>query len=150
MKKVFSSLEVICTKIVFFIAAALFGCLTYWAQKYTHEYSLEMTEEKVLGVYDSLKLNLLVLAVILVVLYVFQKLLLRGSLEQQRKKVFYFVIADMVLVGIFAIVWVTGSHITPQTDQLQVYLTAVEFRQGIYRDMEAYFYMFPIPFLLFG
>ena len=72
MKKVFSSLEVICTKIVFFIAAALFGCLTYWAQKYTHEYSLEMTEEKVLGVYDSLKLNLLVLAGILVVLYIFR------------------------------------------------------------------------------
>ena len=143
MKKVFSSLEVICTKIVFLIAAAMFGCLTYWAQKYNHEYALDLEEERVLGTFDSLSHNLLMLAGVLVVFYLLQKLLLRGSLEQQKKKLFSFVIIDMILVGIFAIVWVTGSHITPQADQLQVYLTAVDFSHGIYTDMEAYFYMCP-------
>lgn len=135
--------EVICTKIVFLIAAGMFGCLTFWATKYSHRYADDYSSERVLGYFDSLGENVLVFIIVLTVLYLLQKLLLRGTAEQLKKRVRLFLVIDMIVSGIFAIVWVTGCHIAPSDDQLQVYLTAVEFTQGIYRDMEAYFRMCP-------
>ena len=64
-------------------------------------------------------------------------------LQNLRKRIRIFVTADIIIVGIIAIVWVAGCHIMPNADQYQVYLTAVEFTKGIFRDMEAYFFMCP-------
>ena len=143
MKKFVASLETFCTKTVFLIATAMFGCLTFWAVKYTHEYQSDLVQEKAFGSYDSLGPNALTFVLLLVVFFILQKLLLRGEKEKQRKRVLCFVIVDMVLVGIWAVIWVAGSHIMPNADQYQVYLTAVDFTKGIFTDMEAYFYMCP-------
>lgn len=143
MKNGMKSFEVFCTKFVFVISAVMFVALSYWATKYKHNYGVDYASEKVYGSFDSFGINMLSLFIALFVLYGLQALLLRTDVETQKKRVRIFLIIDMIAVGIFAIVWVTGSHIMPSDDQLQVYLTSVEFTQGIYRDMEAYFYMCP-------
>ncbi len=143
MKNRIKVLETICTKIVYGIASAMFLALTFWAVKYSHRHSEDYSSEHISGVFDSLGANLPLFILILVVFYLLQVVLLRGTKEQQRKKVKIFLIIDMVITGILAFIWVTGCHIKPSDDQLQVYLTSVEFSQGIYRDMEAYFYMCP-------
>ena len=141
MKKT-AVLETMCTKIVFGIAAAMFFALTFWAVKYSHRYNLDYTSEKVWGNFDSMPGNMIMFLVIFVIFYILQLIILRGTEEQKHKRVKIFLIIDMIVVGIMATVWVTGCHIKPSDDQLQVYLTSVEFSQGIYRDMEAYFYMY--------
>ncbi len=143
MEKWGSRLETFCTKVVFLISTGMFGGLTFWAAKYIHEFPTDYSEERILGYFDSLWENIFVFLFVLAFVYLVQKLLLKGSEERQRKKVYLFVLADLVIVGIFAITWVTGCHIKPYADQMQVYLTAVEFSQGIYRDMKEYFYMCP-------
>ena len=121
----------------------MFGCLTYWAGKYKHEFQPDYSQERVVGSFDSWGRNLLIFCMVAVVLYIVQKILLKGPKETQQKRIRLFVWIDILIVGVYAVVWVAGSHIMPYADQYQVYLTAVEFRQGIYRDMEAYFYMCP-------
>lgn len=143
MKKATSSLEVFCTKFVYVISAIMFVALSFWAIKYKHGYSFDYASEKVWSTNDSLWRNVLFLGVILLVLYGLQAVLLRGEEKKQRKRVRIFLVADMVLTGIFAVLWVTGSHIMPHADQLQVYWTSLDFSQGIFTDMKAYFYMCP-------
>ncbi len=143
MKKKADVLETICTKLVFGIAAAMFFALTFWAVKYSHRHSADYSSEHVWGAFDTLGANLPLLLLIMVAFYVLQAILLRGTEERKRKNVKIFLIVDMIVAGVLACIWVTGSHIMPSDDQLQVYLTSVEFSQGIYRDMEAYFYMCP-------
>ena len=135
--------ETICTKIVFAIAATIFFAFCFWAAKYKHSYGLDFTSEHVIAVYDSLKKNLVVLLVVLMSLYGIQALLLRGNIKKQKKKVFIFLIVDLIITGILATIWVSGCHIMPKDDQYQVYLTAVQFTQGDFSDMKAYFYMCP-------
>lgn len=135
--------ETACTKIVFLISTGLFLALSFWALKYSHRYSSDYSSERIYGVFDSVWPNLGVLLLILVLFYVLRLFVCRGTIEEQKKKVKLFLAADMVLAGVFGVIWVTGCHIMPSDDQLQVYLTAVEFTQGIYRDMDAYFYMCP-------
>lgn len=143
MKKKTGILEIIGTKLVFGIAAAMFLALTFWAVKYSHRHSEDYSSEHIGGTFDSLWANLPLFLLILLVFYVLQVIFLRGTEEKKRRNVRIFLIVDMIVAGILACVWVTGSHIMPNADQLQVYLTSVEFSQGIYRDMEAYFYMCP-------
>lgn len=143
MKKKTCSLEVLCTKFVFVISAVMFLALSFWAMKYKHGYSLDYASEKVWSTNDSFWKNILFFGVIILVLYVLQAVLLRGEEKKQKKNVRIFLVVDMVLIGIVAAVWVTGSHIMPHADQLQVYWTALDFSQGIFTDMKAYFYMCP-------
>ncbi len=142
MEKRKASFETICTKIVFFIALMMFGCLTFWSVKYTHEYG-DLIKERVVGTFDKLTGNMVTAVFILFVFYLLQGLLLKGSKEQQQRRLLAFVIADMVVVGIMAIIWVSGCHIMPNADQYQVYLTAVDFSKGNFQDMEGYFFMYP-------
>ncbi len=135
--------EAVCTKIIFAIATAIFFVFCFWALKYKHTYGLDFTSEHVIAVYDSLKKNAVVLLVVMLSLYAVQALLLRGDIEKQKKKVFIFLIADLIVTGILATIWVSGCHIMPKDDQYQVYLTAVQFMQGNFADMKAYFYMCP-------
>lgn len=143
MEKWSSRLEVFCTKAIFLISTGMFGCLTFWAAKYVQEFPADYSEERILGDYDSFWRNLLAFFIVLAVLFVVQKLLLSGPEVMQQRKLRLFVLADLVIVGLFAVNWVTGCHIEPYADQMQVYLTALEFRQGNFQDMKAYFYMCP-------
>lgn len=135
--------ESVCTKLIFVLSAALFFAMSFWAVKYVHTYSYDFTSEHVVGAYDTLLPNLLTLGGVLVVLYVVQALLLRGTPDKQNKKVRIFWIIDMVLIGILGFIWVTGCHVMPRDDQYQVYLSALDFSQGNFAEMEAYFYMCP-------
>lgn len=143
MKKKAEVLETIGAKVVFGIASAMFFALTYWATKYSHRHSEDYSSEHISGVFDSLGANLPLFLLIVIAFYILQLILLRGTEEKKKKNVRIFMVMDLIIAGILAFVWVTGSHIMPNADQLQVYLTSVEFSQGIYRDMEAYFYMCP-------
>ncbi len=134
--------ETICTKLVFLMAFMMFGCLTFWSVKYTHEYG-DLVKERVVGTLDNFTGNGMAAMLVLFVFYLLQALLLKGNKAQQRKRLQGFVIVDMIVVGIFAILWVGGCHIMPHSDQYQVYLTAVDFSKGNFQDMEGYFFMYP-------
>lgn len=142
MKKKIEYLEFFCTKVVFLIAAGLFFALSFWATKYSHRYAMNYMEEKILGEFDSAKNNILMFLLVLAVLYVFQFFMLRGKENLRQKRVKIFLGVDLIVMAVVGVVWVAGCHITPQADQLQVYLTAVDFSKGIYTDMGAYFYMY--------
>lgn len=143
MKKITSFIEIFCTKAIFALAVVMFGGFSYWAVKYKHEFPADYSAERVVGSFDSLKKNLLVFLFVFGGMYLIQKLLSRGTKQAQKKKINIFVVINIILVGIFGVIWVAGSHIMPYADQHQVYLTSVEFSQGIYRDMKEYFYMCP-------
>ncbi len=142
MSKLTEKFEWICTKIVFLIAVLMFAALSFWAVKYSHRYAADYSSEKIWGTFDSAGKNFLFFLVVMAVLYILQLFLIKGNEEKQRRRVKIFWIVDMILVGILGIVWVTGSHIMPYADQMQVYLTALDFSDGIYTDMGAYFYMY--------
>lgn len=142
MKKIGTFLETLGTKVIFLIAFGMFGILTYWSTKYIHTYDRSYTSERIIEAVDTVGANILPFLLVLLVLYLLQKLLLRGTVEHQNRRVLFFLIVDMLAVGIFGIIWVSGCHIKPGDDQYQVYLTAVDFSKGIFTEMEAYFYMY--------
>ena len=51
--------------------------------------------------------------------------------------------AVTLLTGVLLAVWVSICHITPVWDQMQVYLDAMDFKVGNFRDMTGYIYMCP-------
>ena len=142
MKKIIENLELFCTKFVFLISTGLFLALSYWATKYSHRYATDYSEERILGTFDSAMPNILVFLLVLLILYLFQLFFIRGNEAIARKRVKLFLGVDLILMAVIGVIWVSGSHITPVDDQLQVYLTAVDFSNGIYTDMGAYFYMY--------
>lgn len=143
MKKITSFIEIFCTKTIFLLSMIMFGVFSYWAAKYVHEFPADYSEERVIGSLDSPIRNLMVFIFLFMLMFLVQKALLRGTNKSQKKRINIFVAVNMILVGVFGIIWVAGSHIMPYADQHQVYLTSVEFSQGIYRDMKEYFYMCP-------
>lgn len=135
--------ENICVKTVLLIGAALFFVFAFWAARYTHDFPRDLTQEKVYGVFDSIPRNLLWGAGVLALSGPVQALLLRGSRERKRRRVFWLALADMALVGAFLAYWVGTGHFMPDSDQLQVYYDALAFRRGDYSDMRSYLEMYP-------
>ena len=143
MRKSTDIFEKICVKTVLLIGAFIFFVFAFWAAKFTHNYPLDLSEERVVGAFDSIPANLLCGLAVVLTAWLVQSLVLRGSEEQKRKRVFWFAVADMVIVGVWLVYWVTTSHIMPDSDQLQVYYDAVAFRSGDYGDMLGYLEMYP-------
>lgn len=142
MKKKIEYLELFCTKFVFLLSTGLFFVLSFWALKYSHRYATNYVEEKVWGTFDSPMKSIIAFLVLMFALYVVQLLLLRGEEPLRRRRVKLFLEVDLIIMAVVGLIWVSGCHITPYADQLQVYLTAVDFSNGNYTDMGAYFYMY--------
>lgn len=148
MKRVTAILEKICTKGVAGIAVLIFGAFTFWAAIYSHEHPRDYMEEKISGYMDSSFWNLAIALLVILVVYILRRLLLRGNEEQKRRLIWRLALVITILVGIGTALWVTVCHVTPVHDQLQVYCTAREFRNGNYQDMLGYFYMHPHQYSL--
>lgn len=148
MKKFTDIFEKICVKAVFVISLVIFGAFTHWAGIFTHEFPYDYSEERIMGWFDSMPINLASAVIFLLLFYLAGRLVLRGSVQEQEKRVQRLVIGVMALVGVVLAVWVSAAHVTPYADQMQVYLTALEFKGGDYHDMLEYMYMFPQQYSL--
>lgn len=100
------------------------------------DYSMEFIWEYV----DSPWRNLLFGICFVVILFVLQKIILRGDPEKQRKKVCILAVIDIILVGLLLTFWVTISQIKPYWDQLQLIWTTEKFLTGDYSDMNLLYY----------
>lgn len=143
MKKMPEVVEKVCTKAVHGMVLLISLVLGYWAIRYTHNYPADLSEGQIIIEPDSLVRNLLVFCAVLAVTWLLQWAMLRGEEAVKRKRVRRFAIAVTLLTGILLAVWVSICHITPVWDQMQVYLDAMDFKVGNFRDMTGYIYMCP-------
>lgn len=135
--------EKVCTKAVYGVMLLVSLVLGYWAIRYTHNYPMDLSEDQITIVPDSLGKNLLFFFVVLALAWLLQWTVLRGDEAVRRKRVRRIAMAVTLLMGILLTIWVTICHITPVWDQMQVYLDAMDFKAGNFRDMTGYIYMCP-------
>ncbi|MDE5747975.1 MAG: glycosyltransferase family 39 protein, partial [Acetatifactor sp.] len=143
MKKIPDVVEKICTKAVHGLLLLISLVLGYWAVRYTHGYPTNLKEDYIAIEPDSIAQNLLYFCVVLAVTWLIQWAVLRGEENARRKRVRRIAVAVTVLMGALLAVWVSVCHITPVWDQMQVYLDAMDFKAGNFRDMTGYIYMCP-------
>lgn len=136
MKKADISLENIAEKGIKVLAAILLVWLSFWQALRTFRLPFDYIKEYVREYEDSPFKNILFLAGFLLLLFLMQKLLLKGEPVQQKKRVFVLALADIAIVGILLTVWVSISDISPYWDQLEVFRSALEFREGNYESMD--------------
>ncbi len=143
MKKMPEVVEKIATKTIYGMMLLVSLALGYWAVRYTHGYPSDLSEGRTIIEPDSPGVNLLVFCGVLVVAWLLQWAVLRGEETIKRKRVRGIALAVTGLMGILLAIWVSICHITPVWDQMQVYLDAMDFKAGNFRDMTGYIYMCP-------
>jgi len=143
MKKAGSFFENLCDKAVKMIILVIAGALTFWAGKYTFFYPTDYSSEWALIAADSVGKNILIFGLVLLVIYGLQAVVLRGTEEKRKKKVFIFAWTAVIMIGIGLSWFVANTHIPPYWDQAQVYLDAINFKNGDYSDMNNYLGMYP-------
>lgn len=143
MKKIPDLVEKVCTKAVQGMLLVIVLMLGYWAVRYTHGYPMSLTEDSITIAPDSPARNLLWFCIVLAVTWLIQWGVLRGEEGAKRKRVRRIAVAVTLLTGVLLAVWVSVCHITPVWDQMQVYLDAMDFKAGNFRDMTGYIYMCP-------
>lgn len=143
MKKIPDLVEKVCTKAVQGMMLVIAMTLGYWAVRYTHGYPMSLTEDSITIAPDSPARNLLWFCAVLATAWLVQRVVLRGEEAARRKRVRRIAAAVTLLTGVLLAVWVSICHITPVWDQMQVYLDAMDFKAGNFRDMTGYIYMCP-------
>ncbi len=143
MKKMPEVVEKVCTKAVYGMLLLVSLVLGYWSIRYTHSYPMDLSEDRIILEPDSPGKNLLAFCAVLALAWLLQWAVLRGEEAVRRKRVRRIAMAVTVLIGILSAVWVSVCHITPVWDQMQVYLDAMDFKVGNFRDMTGYIYMCP-------
>lgn len=143
MKQMPEIVEKICTRTVQGMMLLISLLLGYWAICYTHSYPVDLNENGLALVSDSMGRNLLIFCVVLVSAWLVQWVVLRGSEAGKQKRVRRFAIAVTLSMGALLAAWVSVCHITPVWDQMQVYLDAMDFKAGNFTDMMGYIYMCP-------
>lgn len=143
MKKIPEVVEKICTKAVHGMLLLITLVLGYWAVRYTHGYPRSLTEDYITIEPDSIAKNLLCFFIVLAAAWLIQWAVLRGEESAKRKRVRRIAAAVTLLMGALLAVWVSVCHIIPVWDQMQVYLDAMDFKAGNFRDMTGYIYMCP-------
>lgn len=136
--------ENVCEKGVKITAILIIGFLTYWSSISTFRLTFNYLETENIWEYKDYTIkNLLVAFTGILLLWVFQKLILRRNEEQNKRKVFFLALSVVLFIGIFLIIWVTQNPIEPYWDQLHVYQAAEQFRQGDFSLMQTeYFGMY--------
>lgn len=150
MKKTEECLEEISGKAVQIIAIGILAYLSFWtAQSTFHcpfDYSLNWVSQDA----DSPVKNLLVAGTAVLVFYLLSRLLLGRKIdeEKKRKRVFFWALADMLIVGGLLTIWVTVSKLEPTDDPEMVYLAVMSFRQGDFSLIQEFIYyqMYPHQF----
>lgn len=143
MKKMPEMVEKVCTKAVHGMLLLIGLTLGYWAVRYTHSYPAALTEDYIAIELDSPVWNLLSFGAAAAVAWLIQRAVLRGEESVQRKRVRRIAAAVTLLMGALLALWVSICHITPVWDQMQVYLDAMDFKAGNFKDMTGYIYMCP-------
>ena len=143
MKKMPEMVEKVCTKAVYGMMLLISLVLGYWAVRYTHGYPPDLSEGQVIIEPDSVGKNLLIFCAALAAAWLLQWAVLRGEEAVKRRRVRRIAIAVTLLMGILLTLWVSVCHITPVWDQMQVYLDAMDFKAGNFKDMTGYIYMCP-------
>ncbi len=143
MKRMPEMVEKVCTKAVHGMLLMIGLVLGYWAVRYTHSYPAALTEDSIVIEPDSPVRNLLSYCVVLAVTWLIQWAVLRGKESAKRKRVRRIAAAVTLLMGVLLTLWVSICHITPVWDQMQVYLDAMDFKAGNFKDMTGYIYMCP-------
>ncbi len=144
MNKLQQYTEFIAEKGAKIIGIFILAWLTYWQAIRTFRMPTDdYDKEYILEHPDSPVRNLIFAFLFILVLFLLQKMILRGDSEQQRKKLLILAIVDIIIVGILLTIWVSTCRIEPYWDQLQVLLTSQKFRIGDYSDMDIlYFQMY--------
>lgn len=143
MEKAGRIFDFICDKGLKIIVLGIFSVLAYWALRYTYFYPADYSSEIVSIAPDSMAKNSIAFFVVVIITYILQRFLLVGDEKNKQKRVFCFVIIDLILLGIFMIWYVSNTHIPPYWDQAQVYLDALSFKSGDYSDINGYLNMYP-------
>ena len=143
MKKMPEVVEKICTKAIQGMMLSVSLVLGYWAVRYTHQYPADLSEGRTIIEPDSPAVNLLVFCGALVAAWLLQRVVLRGEEAAKRRRARKAALAVTGGMGILLAIWVSICHITPVWDQMQVYLDAMDFKVGNFRDMTGYIYMCP-------
>ena len=137
MNKLQQYTEFIAEKGAKIIGIFILAWLTYWQAIRTFRMPTDdYDKEYILEHPDSPVRNLIFAILFILVLFLLQKMILRGNSEQQRKKLLILAIVDIIIVGILLTIWVSTCRIEPYWDQLQVLLTSQKFRIGDYSDMQ--------------
>ncbi len=143
MKKMPETVEKVCVKAVHGMVLLISLILGYWAVRYTHGYPSNLSEDSILIEPDSPGRNLLVFAGVTVGAWLLRRAVLRGEEALWKRRVRRIAIAVTLGMGLLLTLWVSVCHITPVWDQMQVYLDAMDFKAGNFRDMTGYIYMCP-------
>lgn len=143
MKKMPEVVEKICTKAIHGMMLPVSLVLAYWAVRYTHHYPADLSEGRTIIEPDSPAVNLLVFCGALAAAWLLQRVVLRGEEAAKRRRARKAALAVTGGMGILLAIWVSICHITPVWDQMQVYLDAMDFKVGNFRDMTGYIYMCP-------
>ncbi|MCI9073687.1 MAG: hypothetical protein HFH80_12980 [Lachnospiraceae bacterium] len=143
MKKMPETVEKVCVKAVHGMVLLISLLLGYWAVRYTHGYPVNLSEDSILIEPDSPGRNLLIFAGVMAAAWLLQRIVLRGEESLCKRRVRRIAIAVTLGMGLLLILWVSLCHITPVWDQMQVYLDAMDFKAGNFRDMTGYIYMCP-------
>ena len=134
------NIENISVKSVKIIIAILMGFLSFGTAVSTYRMPFDYEKEWLFEYPDSPVKNLVVAIVILIMTFLIRKFFLRGSEEHRVKIVFRLALFSVIAVGILLTIWVTVSPIEPYWDQLQVYNTTLEFREGDFSAIDTMFY----------
>ncbi len=136
MKKIGIHIENIAEKGIKILAIIILAWLTFWQAIRTFRLPFDYIKEYVREYEDSPLKNLLFLGGCLLLFFFIQKLLLKGEPKKQKKRIFILALIDIVVVGIVLTAWVSISDISPYWDQLEVFNSAMEFREGNYESMD--------------
>lgn len=143
MRQIPETVEKICTKAVQSMVLIISLGLGYEAVRYTHGYPMNLSEDVISIELDSPGRNLLVFCLVLAAAWLLQRTVLCGTEAAKKKRVRRIAVAATLLTGALLAVWVSICHIAPVWDQLQVYLDAMDFKAGNFRDMTGYMRMWP-------
>lgn len=143
MKKFVLQLEKLSCKLVGLMATFILAAFTYWAGMYTYMTYVNLENLKVRLYEDSFGKNIGCLSVVLLVLFLFSKIIFVCDENINRKRVRWIAIIVAICAGIGSGIWVIIHNYEPVHDQLQIVADALDFLQGDYSDLKVYLEIYP-------
>ena len=143
MKKIGIWIEFFSSKFVLFIAMVILASFSSWAGKYTHLLNIDLVNLKVRLYEDKIGNNLGCLFVVLVIFWIASKIILKNDEIINKKRVRIFALIATFIAGVVSFKWVIMHPYTPDHDQLQVVVDAMDFLKGNYSDLKGYLEIYP-------
>lgn len=141
MKRKMERFSVLCVKAVQILLLIMLAVFSFWAIRYSVSYPRDLSEDYMTVTGDSLLGQAAALAAAVMI----GALLYRkwGRLPEDKQQNIFLKVAALltVFLGLGLTLWVCVSKETPVWDQMQVYLSAMEFKNGNYSSMLGYMFM---------